>query len=186
MVLKPCRSWDIYHINWLDGFLNHQQYHYFFWIVNHKHNHHWLSICPHGEFPGGEAKHSRVSWDCLGHKTYWTRERTPFPTIIEVENGLETNLVFQGPILHFHAYGRESNQKSILILPVLPNSMAYTFWKLQWDFSLGFYTLSPIVKLNMRVSNSSFNYSHFPIPWLSRWWLNQPIWKICLSKWIIR
>ena len=27
MVLKPCKLYDIYHINWLAGFLNHQQYH---------------------------------------------------------------------------------------------------------------------------------------------------------------
>ena len=23
--VKPCISWDMYHINWLAGFLNHQQ-----------------------------------------------------------------------------------------------------------------------------------------------------------------
>ena len=26
--IKPCKEWDIYHLNWLAGFLNHQQYHY--------------------------------------------------------------------------------------------------------------------------------------------------------------
>ena len=26
-LLKPCKQWDIYHINWLAGFVNHQQYH---------------------------------------------------------------------------------------------------------------------------------------------------------------
>ena len=35
--MKHCKSWDIYHINWLAGFLNHQQYFhqfldmFFFW-----------------------------------------------------------------------------------------------------------------------------------------------------------
>ena len=24
--MKPCKQWDIYHINWLAGFLNHQQH----------------------------------------------------------------------------------------------------------------------------------------------------------------
>ena len=31
-----------------------------------------------------------------------------------------------------------------------------------------------------------FRHSHFPLnPWLSSWWLHQPIWKICSSNWII-
>ena len=24
--MKPCKQWDIYHINWLAGYLNHKQY----------------------------------------------------------------------------------------------------------------------------------------------------------------